>query len=120
MPIWVAGTSSSASSRQAISRMAEITQGLVSDVVEALVSCNDSAARGLHAVYRELAALQREHFDQVSDDVEARTMSPRAGGASLLAARSLEAIAEHATDMAHCVCGLWQDEAPGVEPAEMQ
>ena len=107
MAQWAANSLASTESTRTVSRIAEITQSMFSDDIEALVARDAGETRGLHGIARELNELRKQHLGQVTQELRDAHLPPAAAAASLLIARSLQDIGERALDMANHIARLY-------------
>ena len=114
------GEKSSAPRLELLSRMVEITQGIFSSSIEALVNRDAALAQGLHLVFRELTSLNRRVILDVVGEGEADKPPAQTGVALVLVARALESIGAHGLDMANAVYHLYGGEGNGQPEEEVE
>jgi phosphate uptake regulator len=97
-------------------RMADITQGMFSDCMDAFDRRDAEEAHRLHQTHRELIRLNEDLFDGVNSEfgVQDSELSPEAGTAMILVARCLEDIGQHALDIANSVIRLAGEKEPAI------
>lgn len=121
MAILAGGSDAKVESAQTVFRIAEMTQSMFGDGVEALVSHHPGEARGLHGIHRELGELQAQYLEQVTGEIEGGSLSPSGGVAGVLVTRSFQRIGDYVLDLANHVARLYDGEEPGdAERAEGQ
>jgi len=109
-----------APTRETLANMAEITESMFSDSVDAFVNRDATEAQSLNPVFHELGSLKNDLLEQVRTDLHERNVSAQAGVATALVARSLLNMGEHALDIANHVSHLYRarEEKPATDDAE--
>lgn len=88
-------------------RLAELTQGMLSDALEALVNGDATQASALHLVFREVAGLHRKALGELAGAVGEQKLSPSCGIALSGVVLRLDRVASEVLDMANQVSHLY-------------
>jgi len=92
--------------------LAELTRGMLSDGLEALVNGDAAEASALHLVFREVAALHKKALDELAGAVSKQKLSPQCGIALSGVVLRLDRVASEALDLCNQVSHLYREERP--------
>ena len=101
-----------------IPRMAEITQDMLTDSVQALVDENPGEARAPKTLHRELVSLNEEIYDDITDRLSEGETSAGAAVSLILVARTLQKVGDYALDISMHVRRLFGHNHVEIPPEE--
>ena len=99
-------------------RIAETTQGMLSDTTEALVNHSPIEAQKLFSAYRELNSLNGDLFGRLADETVSDRQSVQTALALVLVGRAITEMGRHVLDLANHVQSVHGEVRPaqGTEP----
>lgn len=100
------GSLPAAESLASIPRLAELTQSMLNDVIEAFINRDAGEAAGLHLVYGELAALRARSVDELGDGMLKGSIPIQLGIALVGVSQRLQRMGDEVLDISNLVCRL--------------
>lgn len=118
MPDLSGGTELESEVRECIPRMAELTQDMLNDSVEALVNHSPNEAGALKVLYRELDSLNARLFEDLTRELARGEVRAKGSVNLILVARSLERVGDYALDISNHVRHLFRQNRTELPPDE--